>query len=147
MLLKGKQFAAEFIELDGYFSSSNMMQTINTKALHMQIEYVTDAVLWLKLRCIKCRGPVRQMREDLSGSQSVFIFLCGEPLGWLVVGGGALLGFFADALVFMLLAWLVITPIGLVWLYLHRLRRASFLCSGCGHVNSYAEARRSAGMP
>lgn len=110
----------------------------------MQIEYVTDAVLWPKLRCIQCEGSVRQMREDLSASQNLLVFLCGEPLGWLVFGGAVLLGFVVEAIVLMLLAWVVVAPAGLVWLYLHRLRRASFLCSKCGHVSTYAEARRSA---
>jgi hypothetical protein len=110
----------------------------------MQIEYVTDAVFWPKLRCVRCQGPVRQMREYLSATQSVLDFLCGEPLGWLVFGGAVVLGFVAEAIGLMLFAWAVLAPAGLVWLYLHRLRRASFLCSSCGHVNSYAEARRSA---
>lgn len=113
----------------------------------MQVEYVTDAVLWPRLRCIKCRGSVRQMREDLSGSQGVLIFFCGEPLAWLVIGGGALLGLYADALLLMFFVWCVLGPVGLVWLCLHRQRRASFLCSEFGHVNSYVESRRGARVP
>jgi hypothetical protein len=106
----------------------------------MEIEYVTDPVLWPKLRCASCRGPVRQMREELSASQSLLVFLLGEPLGWLVLAIGVLAGLLAEALLLML----VVVPFGLVWLYVHRLYRASFLCSRCTHISSYTEARQSA---
>jgi hypothetical protein len=112
----------------------------------MRIEYVTDAVPWPKLRCLNCQGSVRQMREHLSGSQGLLLYLCGEPLGWLVFGGAVLLGLVAKAVALLVLAWGVIAPVGALWLYLHRLRRASFLCSMCGHVNGYAEARRAASL-
>jgi hypothetical protein len=110
----------------------------------MEIEYVTDPVLRPKLRCASCRGPVRQMREELSASQSLLVFLLGEPLGSLVLAIGVLAGLLAEALLLMLFAWLVVVPFGLVWLNVHRLYRASFLCSRCTHISSYTEARQSA---
>jgi hypothetical protein len=84
------------------------------------------------------------MREQLSASQSLSVFLLGEPLGWLVLAMGMLAGLFVEALFLMLFAWLVVVPFGLVWLYLHRLYRASFLCSRCAHISGYADARQSA---
>ena len=110
----------------------------------MQIEYVTDAVPWPALRCVKCRGKVRQMREDFSARQNVLIFLCGEPLVWVVAGVGLLVGYLAEAIALVVIAYAVLAPPGLFWLYMSRLHRASFLCSDCGHIGGYVESRRSA---
>jgi len=110
----------------------------------MDIAYVSDPVLWPKLRCAKCQGKVRQMRESLSGKESLVIFLCGEPLAWLVIGVGAVVGYLAEATALVFFAWAVLFPIRLVWLHLSHLRRASFLCSACGHISGYAQARMSA---
>lgn len=107
----------------------------------MQIEYVTDAVIWPKLRCEKCGHHLRQIREDLTPSQSLGVFLCGEPLAWLVVSLGAVIGFVAQAVAILLVAWAILIPSGITWLYLSRLRRASFLCQSCGHISGYAAAR------
>lgn len=109
----------------------------------MHIEYVTDPVVWPKLRCAECQGKVRQMRASLSGKENLAIILCGEPLAWLVIGFGAVVGYMVEAVVIMFLTWAVLFPIGLVWLYLSHLHRASFLCSACGHISSYARARKS----
>jgi hypothetical protein len=87
---------------------------------------------------------VRQIREVLNPSHGLLLFLSGEPLAWVVVGTGLLIGFVAEAVAFLFLAWAILVPAGLAWLWLSRLRRASFLCQGCGHVSSYAEARSSA---
>lgn len=110
----------------------------------MHAEYVTDPVPWPKLRCPTCGMHVRQMREALSPSHSLLVFLCGEPLAWLIVGSGLLLGFVAEALAVLFVAWAVMVPAGLGWLWLSRLRRASFLCASCGHISAYAEARQAA---
>jgi hypothetical protein len=107
----------------------------------MHIEYVTDPVPWLRLRCPKCGMPVRQIREDLKPSHSVLLFLAGEPLAWLVIGTGLLIGFLGEAVAFLFFAWAILVPVGAAWLWLSRLRRASFLCRGCGHISNYAEAR------
>lgn len=84
------------------------------------------------------------MRESLSPSQSLLAFVCGEPLAWLVVGIGAVVGYVAQAVAVLFIAWAVLVPAGLAWLYLSQLRLASFLCSGCGKVSGYAEARSAA---
>lgn len=86
--------------------------------------------------------PVRQIREDLKPSHSVLLFLAGEPLAWLVIGTGFLVGFLAEAVTFLFFTWAVLVPAGVAWVWLLRLRRASFLCRGCGHVSGYAEARK-----
>jgi hypothetical protein len=111
----------------------------------MQIEYVTDPVPWPRLRCSKCGMPVCQIREDLKPSHSVLLFLAGEPLAWLIIGTGFLAGFLAEAVTVLFVAWAVLVPAGVAWVWFSRLRRASFLCRGCGHVSDYAEARRSGG--
>lgn len=111
---------------------------------HMHIEYVTDPVPWPRLRCSKCGMPVRQIRETPNPSHSLLLFLMGEPLAWLVIGTGLLIGFLAEAVTFLFFAWVILVPAGAAWLWLSRLRSASFLCRGCGHVSNYAEARSSA---
>ncbi|KRD26770.1 hypothetical protein ASE39_00160 [Acidovorax sp. Root267] len=111
----------------------------------MQMEYVTDPVVWPKLRCEHCGHRLRQMREDLTPAQSLGVFLCGEPLAWLVVSLGAIVGLVADAVVVLCVAWAIIVPSGVSWLYMLRLRRASFLCSSCGHICGYAAARSAGG--
>jgi hypothetical protein len=110
----------------------------------MHFEYVTDPVPWPRLRCAKCGARVRQMREDLSVSHSVLVFLSGEPLAWLVVGLGLLVGYIAEAVALLFVAWAVLVPAGLAWLWFSRLRRASFLCQSCGHISNYAEAKCAA---
>lgn len=110
----------------------------------MHAEYVTDPVPWPRLRCAKCGMRVRQLREALSPSHSVLVFLSGEPLAWLVVGTGLLVGFFAEAVAILFVAWALLVPAGLGWLWFSRLRRASFLCQGCGHIGTYAECRNAA---
>jgi hypothetical protein len=85
--------------------------------------------------------PVRQIREDLKSSHSVLLFLAGEPLAWLVIGTGLLIGFLGEAVAFLFFAWAILVPVGAAWLWLSRLRRASFLCRGCEHISNYAEAR------
>jgi hypothetical protein len=76
----------------------------------MHAEYVTDPVPWPRLRCAKCGMRVRQMREALSPSHSVLVFLSGEPLAWLVVGTGLLVGFFAEAVAILFVAWALLIP-------------------------------------
>lgn len=110
----------------------------------MHIEYVTDPVPWPKLRCSKCGMPVRQIREDPKPSHSVLLFLAGEPLAWLVIGTGFLIGFLAEAITFLFFAWAILVPAGVAWVWLSRLGQASLLCRGCGHVSDYGGARNSA---
>lgn len=84
------------------------------------------------------------MREALNPSHSLLVFLSGEPLAWLVVGAGLLVGYFAEAVAALFAAWALLIPAGLAWLWFSRLRRASFLCQGCGHIGSFAECRNAA---
>jgi hypothetical protein len=87
------------------------------------------------------------MREELGGNESLVVFLCGEPLAWLILGVGAAIGYVAEAITFIFFAFGVLLPMGAAWLYRSRLRRASYLCSSCGHFSSYAQARASARSP
>ena len=111
---------------------------------HMNIEYVTDPVLLLKLRCPQCRSKVRQMREELPASLGLSIIFSGEPLAWLVVGIGAVVGYATEAIWAFVLTWAILGPPVMVWIYLSRLRKSEFLCSTCGARTDYAGARRCA---
>jgi hypothetical protein len=114
----------------------------------IEVEYVTDPVpFFVRLRCPACNGHVRQMREELSARQHILMFLCGEPLGWIVFAVGSAVGYVMLALAGLILAWLVIGPILLAWLYVTRLRNSEFLCRACGRRSSYLEARRQALAP
>ena len=108
----------------------------------MQLEYVTDAVLPGLFRCPNCGSKVRQIRQELPAHEGFAVALGGEPLACVVVGIGAVVGLIAQAVMALLLAWVVLGLPALVWLYLSHLRRSSFLCSACGAQSSYIQARK-----
>ena len=110
----------------------------------MQFEYVTYAVPPGLLRCPHCGSKVRQVSQELPAGQSFAIALCGEPLAWVIIGVGALVGLAAQAVVAVLLVWVAVGLPALVWLYLSHLRRCDFLCTTCKAQSGYVQARSAA---
>ena len=105
----------------------------------MKIEYVTDPVFFPRLRCPKCRGRVRQFRHEHDGTE-LAIFLSIEPIGYVVLGLGVLVGFLWQAI------WLfvVLSAALLSWFYVRHLRRVEYSCIKCKGVFDYAAVRRAA---
>lgn len=107
------------------------------------MEYVTDPVLHVPpLRCPACRFRVRQIREEPPANG--WWVVLGEPAIWAVIGLGAMFGVVWQTAFALLFALFVGLPTALVWLYLRRLRKAQFLCKGCGGQFSFDAVRRGA---
>lgn len=108
----------------------------------IEIEYVTSPVLHRRLACPKCRARVRQMHGGHTDNETMALFLLGEPLAWVVVGAGFLIGYVAESLLAICAIWILG---GLAW-YEWRLRRSTFLCPNCKELCSFAQARAAATM-
>jgi hypothetical protein len=104
----------------------------------VKIEYVTDPVLVPGLRCPRCHAKVRQIRRGPSARAELTTALL-EPVGWVVLGGAALVGYLWEALFGLTLALLVVGPVVAVWCYLRAVRHGDFLCVSCGTEFLYAQ--------
>jgi hypothetical protein len=105
----------------------------------MKIEFITDPVLVPGLRCPHCRGKVTQIRNAPS-EHDVFTASLIEPLGWVVLGIAAFVGYLWEAIFGLTLALIIIVPVAGILLYFRSVRQGDFLCSTCGSQLTYAQA-------
>lgn len=112
--------------------------------MNLKIEYITDPVILPRLCCPTCGSKVRQIREELSAQHGFAIALCGEPLAWLVMAIGGMVGYATQTLWALVVFWVIFGVPSMAWLYISRLRKSEFLCSKCEVRSSYTEVRGAA---
>ncbi len=62
-----------------------------------------------------------------------------EPLGWVMLGTAAFVGYLWQAIFGLTLALIIVVPLGGIWLYLRGVRQGVFLCSTCGVQLTFAQ--------
>jgi len=105
-----------------------------------KIEHIKGPVLFPRLRCPQCGGSVLQYRQDSQPNEEWALAVAVEPVGYLLIGGSAVLGFvFWPAA----LAWAAVLGCLLAWLFVRKLRRARYWCGRCEAAFPFDVARRA----
>lgn len=107
----------------------------------LQFEYLTEPVLFYRLRCPGCHGKVRRICRAPSAGFAWSAAL-GELGVWVVAGIGALLGYQMPAMLGLAIGMVAAAPPLVIWLYVRSISRGEFFCGRCRAVHPYSRVQR-----